>query len=298
MRTLKFEISPEYAGMKIEHYLRREKGISRKVIISLKQLPHDQGILLNGQHARTVDLINGGDVVELRLPDPPPAKGRPSDIAVNLLYEDEDVLVFDKPSDMPCHPSGGHFRDTLAHVYAAYCERCGGGGSFRPLNRLDKDTTGAVVVARNQLSAGVLWKQVQKEYVALVQGDLPEDNAIIDLPIMPEHPYAIRRIVDPDGQTATTEYRVIKRFGSHTLASFTLHTGRTHQIRVHMSYIGHPLSGDDFYGGRLDIISRQALHCRSVSFHHPITQKFLNINSPMPEDIMTALRGLEGETIV
>ncbi len=294
MRVLTFEIQPQYEGIKIEHYLRRERGISRKVIVGLKKLPHDQGILLNGQHARTIDLLKSGDVLELRIPAPPPAKGVPSQIEVPLLYEDEDVLVFDKPYNMACHPAGGHFRDTLSHVYAAYCSVQGGGGCFRPLNRLDKDTTGAVVVARNQLSAGVLWKCVQKEYIALVQGDLPKQGDIIDLPIMAEHPYAMRRIVDPDGQTAITEYRVIERFGSHTLAGFTLHTGRTHQIRVHMSYIGHPLAGDDFYGGSLELIARQALHCKSVSFNHPITGQPLYINSPMPNDINQLLKSLRG----
>ena len=234
MRILTFQIKPADHGMKIEHFLRRE-GISSRVIVKLRHMPPDQGILLNGQHARTIDLLSAGDTLNITLPQDPP-KIKPSEIKVPILYEDEDVIVYNKPFGMPCHQSGGHFFDTLAHVYAAHCLEIGEGGPFRPINRIDRDTTGTVVAAKNQVAAGFLWKQVKKRYIALVEGDLPKDSDIIDLPIMPEEPYAMHRIVDPDGQDAITEYHVLERFGSHTLAEFVLHTGRTHQIRVHMSY--------------------------------------------------------------
>ena len=159
--------------------------------------------------------------------------------------------------------------------------------------RIDPDTTGTVVAAKNQVAAGFLWKQVKKRYIALVEGDLPKDSDIIDLPIMPEEPYAMHRIVDPDGQDAITEYHVLERVGSHTLAELVLHTGRTHQIRVHMSYKGHPLAGDDLYGGSFDLMTRQALHCLWVEFPRPSDKKTVHIEAPIPEDMEKVIKKLQ-----
>ena len=294
MRILTFSIAEADHGMKIEHFLRRE-GISSRVIVKLRHMPPDQGILLNGEHARTIDLLSAGDTLNITLPQDPP-KLKPSEIQVPILYEDEDVIVYNKPSGMPCHQSGGHFFDTLAHVYAAHCLETGEGGPFRPVNRIDRDTTGAVVAAKNQIAAGFLWKRVKKRYIALVEGNVEQDSGVIDLPIMPEEPYAMHRIVDPDGQEAITEFHVLERFGSHTLCEFMLHTGRTHQIRVHMSYKGHPLAGDDLYGGRQDIIGRQALHCLWVEFPCPASKKPLHIEAEMPEDMEKVIKKLRNGT--
>ena len=290
MRILTYQIQPADQGMKIEHFLRRE-GISSRVIVKLRHMPTDQGILLNGQHARTIDLLSAGDTLAITLPQDPP-RLRPSEIEVPILYEDEDVIVYNKPFGMPCHQSGGHFYDTLAHVYAAHCLATGEGGPFRPVNRIDKDTTGAVVAAKNQIAAGLLWKQVQKRYVALLEGELPRNSGVIDLPIMPEEPYAMRRIVDPDGQQAVTEYRVLERFEGYTLAEFLLHTGRTHQIRVHMSYKGFPLVGDDLYGGKRDLMGRQALHCLWVEFCRPSDKKMIHVEAPLPDDMKNVIKTL------
>ena len=289
MRVLRFEITPEDAGKKIEWYLRGDKGISRRVVITLKNTP--DGITLNGRHARTIDLLSAGDVLEIRLPEPA-SRMRKSTRTAGILYEDKDVLVYDKPADMPCHPSGCHFNDTLANVYAAHCAEQGLSGTFRPINRLDKDTTGAVVVAKNQIAAGILWKKVNKRYLALVQGDVAKDAGVIDLPIEREQPYEQLRIVSPDGQRAVTHYRVLGRAGGHSLVECTLETGRTHQIRVHFSYLGHPLAGDTLYGGATDVMQRQGLHCGWVGFPHPVTGEQLEFDAPLHDDMKTALKML------
>ncbi len=289
MRILRYDITPQDAGKKIEWFLRGDKGISRRVVIALKNTPG--GITRNGQHARTIDLLAAGDVLEIRLPEPP-AKIRQSSKAVAILYEDCDLLVYDKPADMPCHPSGCHFNDTLANVYAAYCASKGAAGTFRPLNRLDKDTTGAVVVAKNQLAAGILWKNVRKRYLALVRGELPRDTGVIDLPIEREEPYGQLRIVSPEGQRAVTHYRVLGRAGGHSLVECNLETGRTHQIRVHFSYLGYPLAGDSLYGGDTGLLQRQGLHCGWVGFEHPVTGRQVQLSVPLHRDMETALKTL------
>lgn len=287
MRHLEYRITQPYAGKKIEWFLRGDQGISRRVVIQLKKLP--DGILLNGSHARTIDRLSEGDLLEVNLPE----TGRPmglSDREAEIAWEDDDVLVYNKPADMPCHMSGGHYNDTLANVYAAHCAAQSGEiTTFRPVNRLDKDTTGAVVVAKNQIAAGKLWKQVSKRYIALVEGVLEKDEGVIDLPIMRETPMEMLRVVDPDGQEAITEYRVLARGPAHTLVECILHTGRTHQIRVHFSYLGHPLAGDSFYGGHTDLLDRQALHCGLVSFPHPVTGETMTVRVDMHNDMKQAV---------
>lgn len=299
MTTLRFPITAEYEGEQIQHFLRFRQGISRKVVISLKHLP--EGILLNGQHARTIDLLHTGDVLEINLPETV-RRLPPCDIEVPRLWWDHDVAVFNKPSGMPVHQSGGHIYGTLASVYATLCEKEGTPGTFRAVNRLDKDTTGAVVVARHQIAAGKLWKAVTKRYVAVVQGIPAPAEGIIDLPLEREKPLELRRIVSPDGERAVTEYRVLAAApdGSCALVGFILHTGRTHQIRVHMSAHGWPLLGDELYGGDTDAFPRQALHCAGVAFTHPITGEQLCLAAPLPQDMADLLteRGIVWEPVL
>lgn len=289
MRLIRYIIEKQHEGITIEQFLRFRMGISRRVVVALKK-PAD-GILLNGSHARTIDKIKEGDSLELRLPQPE-KDIRPSDIEVETLYEDKDIIVYNKPSGMPCHRSPSHYTDTLENVYAKNCERTGEITPFRPLNRLDKDTSGAIVCAKNQIAAGKLWKNVNKEYIAVAQGLVEKDHDIIDLPIDREQPMEMLRIVTPDGQRAVTEYRVLQRCAEYTLLSFLLHTGRTHQIRVHMSHIGHPLAGDGLYGGGSTYIERQALHCAQVSFNHPITGQSITVCADLQNDMKKLLEKL------
>ena len=287
MRTIRYTIGEEDRGRTVEQFLRGKQGFSGRVLISLKKLP--RGLLLNGEHIRTVDPLAPGDVLEVNLPEG--AKGMPlCHIPVPILLEDEDVIVYNKPPGMPCHQSGGHIYGTLASVYAAHCAETGEVTPFRPLNRLDKDTTGAVVAAKNQFAAGKLWKAVKKRYFALAQGRMPFPAGLIDLPIQRERPLEMRRIVTPEGQQAVTEYHVLAEGEGVSLLGFVLHTGRTHQIRVHLSYLGRPLAGDVFYGGREEpSLGRQALHCGWVGFPHVLTGEPVEVEAPPPEDFLALL---------
>ena len=288
MATFRYTITAEDAGTEIQHFLRFRQGISRKVIISLKHLP--EGILRNGIHARTIDLLQEGDLLQITLPESP-RRLPPCEADVPRLYWDDDVAVFNKPAGMPVHQSGGHIFGTLASVYTTLCEKEGEPGTFRAVNRIDKDTTGAVVVARHQIAAGKLWKGVAKRYVAIVSGVPTPAGGLIDLPLEREIPLEMKRIVSPDGERAVTEYRVLAAAadGSCALVGFILHTGRTHQIRVHMAEKGWPLLGDELYGGPTDCFPRQALHCAGVAFTHPITGQQLCLTAPLPPDMAALL---------
>lgn len=299
MVTFRYEIPPEAAGEEIQHFLRFRQGISRKAVIALKNEP--LGILRNGLHARTVDLLAAGDVLTISLPESARALP-PCDIPVPVLFWDRDVAVFNKPAGMPVHQSGGHIYGTLASVYCTLCAAKGESGTFRAVNRLDKDTTGAVVAARHQIAAGKLWKGVTKRYVAVVKGVPEPQSGTIDLPLEQEVAMESKRIVSPDGEEAVTDYRVLSAApdGSCSLVGFVLHTGRTHQIRVHMSYMGWPLIGDELYGGPTEELQRQALHCAGVAFTHPETGEQICLTAPLPEDMAAYLakKSIDWESVL
>ncbi len=283
MRTIRYVVPPERRGWSVEQFLRRE-GFSSRMLTALRKLP--LGLLLDGGHIRTVDPLLPGQVLEVNLPEE--EKRMPAcDIPVPVLYEDEDVILYNKPAGMPCHQSGGHIYGTLSSVYAAHCAKTGIVTSFRAVNRLDMDTTGAVVAAKNQFAAGKLWKSVRKRYFALVEGRMPFPHGLIDLPVLRERPLEMRRIVDPDGQEARTEFHVLAQGDGVSLLGLVLHTGRTHQIRVHLSHLKRPLLGDVFYGGREEPgLSRQALHCGQVTFPHVITGERVTVTAPFPADLL------------
>ncbi|MEG2074753.1 MAG: RluA family pseudouridine synthase, partial [Angelakisella sp.] len=287
MRTIRYQITDEDEGRRVDDFLIRGQGISRRVIVTLKQQP--DGMMRCGIHVRTVDRLHAGDILEINLPEQ--QKRIPlCDIVVPILYEDEDVIVFNKPADMPVHQSGGHIFNTLDGVYAAHCALSGEIAPLRALNRLDKDTTGAVVAAQNQIAAGKLWKSVTKRYIAVVEGIPKPSDGTVDLPIEREIPMEQRRIVTPEGQRAVTHYRTLSQGDNAALLEFRLETGRTHQIRVHMAHIGYPLVGDTFYGSESPLISRQALHCAMVEFPHPMTGIVTTVEAPLPEDIKALLQ--------
>ncbi len=283
MRTIRYTVPPERRGWSVEQFLRHE-GFSGRMLTALRKLP--LGLLLDGEHIRTVDPLSPGQVLEVNLPEEE-KRLPPCDIPVPVLYEDEDVILYNKPAGMPCHQSGGHIHGTLSSVYAARCARTGTVTPFRAINRLDMDTTGAVVAAKNQFAAGKLWKSVKKRYFALAEGDLPFPDGLIDLPILRERPLETRRVVDPEGQEARTEFHLLARGEGVSLLGLVLHTGRTHQIRVHLSHLGRPLLGDVFYGGREEPgLRRQALHCGRVSFPQVLTGETVTVTAPFPEDLL------------
>lgn len=286
MRRFSFEIPPGYDGRKVVHYLREAAGCSAALVKRLKQAP--DGMLLNGMHIRTVDRLHTGDRLEITLHDEPkPAAVSMRDVPI--LYEDADVLVFDKPPGMPCHQSKRHQEDTLANTFAALCAARGEPMTFRAVNRLDRDTTGAVVVAKNAYAAAALGGNVEKVYLAAAGGALPQEEGRIDAPIGRPDPYNIRRAVMEGGREAVTLYRVLYRAengnGPFTLAACRLPTGRTHQIRVHMAHIGCPLIGDSLYGARMDGLGRQALHCARAAFERPDGGGMVTVEALPPDDM-------------
>lgn len=253
-------------------------GVSKRLIRKLK---HTQNaISKNGTQIKTVDTLDIGDSVVITLSD---CKMLPpnSDLHAEVLYEDEDIIVFDKPSDMPVHPSIKHYGDSLGNLFCAMYPDT----SFRPLNRLDKDTTGVCICAKNAFAANCVSKSLKKVYYAVVCGRI-EGKGVIDLPIARADGSIIMRHVSNEGQNAVTEYETVSSSagGRYTLLKIKLGTGRTHQIRVHFSHIGYPLAGDEMYGGELYDIKRQALHCAKASFVTVGGKKEV-VKSELPDDI-------------
>lgn len=260
--------------MSVQDYLMSVHGYSRRIITRLKQ--HKGDILLNSEHIRMVDVISFGDIIEIALYEDTYITPN-TNLAVNIAYEDDDVIVYDKPVDMPVHPSRNHQNDTLANVFCGYMQKQGIQATFRPINRLDRDTSGLCVVAKNALSASLLSKAVEKEYTAVVCGKVNPLKGKIDQPIIRLDDFHIKRGVDPNGQPSVTNYEVIEQNEKYSLVKIDLETGRTHQIRVHFSYIGYPLAGDDMYGGDVTDIKRHALCCNKVRFMHPTEHKEVNL---------------------
>ncbi len=283
MRKITYKISEDFDGKQVQQLLKYH-GYSRAAITSLK---HGDGLKCNGNHIRTVDILKNGDVLTVKMEDK-------TDIIPNLslniatLYEDDDIIVFDKPPFMAVHPSLKHYNDTLANYFTGLYPKM----TFRSINRLDRNTSGAVIVAKNQLAAAKLsgnpLLRPKKLYYAVVGGDITEKYGCageIIAPIARVSESIINREVRSDGQYAHTVFKVIKSSEKMSLLEISLVTGRTHQIRVHFSSIGFPLIGDDLYGGNTSLLNRQALHCGMVSFIHPVTNRLIKVEAPFPDDI-------------
>ena len=281
MRRLSFIVPAEMEGRKLKSFLRGPCGLSARLMIRLKYVP--MGIARNGEHARVIDLIHAGDRIDLSIPEDS-AFLDPVSVPLDVVFEDDDLLVVNKPAGMPVHPSPGHDTDTLANAAAAYFQQEGLFCAFRAVCRLDKDTTGLMVLAKNPYAAARLSGAVRKGYTAVCEG-LLQGSGVIDAPIRNKEGYGIRREVGEGGDPAVTHWRAVAWSGGHTVLRLWLETGRTHQIRVHMESIGHPLAGDDMYGGGLSRIGRQALHCGYASFVHPVTGQRLQLSAPVPEDM-------------
>ena len=295
MRTITYPITPAHAGMSVERYLKQQHGYSTRTLVKLKHYP--QGLQLNGRHVRTIDLLQAGDTLAVTFLDSQEHGVEHfirSNRRVEIPYEDDDLLVFNKPADMPCHQSCGHAADTLANVFAAHCDALRLDLMYRPLNRLDRDTSGAVLVAKNRFAAAKVTNNFHKTYQAILLGCPPQPQGRVDAPIRREFPEEMRRIVAPDGQRAVTNYRVLAQGTVEgqplSLVDFVLETGRTHQIRVHMAHLGCPVLGDELYGQKSELIPRQALHCRHISFPQPVTGQEIRVDCPLPADMQAVSR--------
>lgn len=214
----------------------------------------------------------------------------PTKIDLNIIFEDEYLLVINKPAGIPVHPSCNHYKNSLSNGVKYYFNSIGLNRKIRPVNRLDKDTSGLVIFAKHEYIQEMLIRQMKdntfkKEYLALLVGNLSKSSGTIDAPIRRKTGSIMEREISEDGETAISHFELIKNFENYCLVKYTLETGRTHQLRVHSKYIGHPILGDTLYGTTSDLIPRQALHAQKVTFVHPITKEALILEAPLPLDI-------------
>ena len=295
-RILSVKIENQDSGRSIAKLLRNQLGLSRTMLSALKR--RDKGIMLNNLRAYSNAILKEGDLLTLQLEEEferseniSPTKGE-----LNIVYEDEDVLIINKQPNLPVHPSKGHESDTLANIVIWYYQNKGENFKYRCVNRLDSGTSGLMAIAKNAHAHARLMLQLKngellREYLAVACGSVENDEGTIDLPIGRKPNLAtIKREVREDGNNAVTHYRVLARTKKFTLLRLQLETGRTHQIRVHMAHIGHPLVGDFLYGNEdKELITRHALHSTSITLLQPVTGKTLSFTAPMPEDMMSIL---------
>ena len=274
-------------GMAVGQFL-KERGYSRHALTLLKQT--EGGILCNGREVYLSQPLRKGDRMDLFLKEEVPEEIEPVELPFGIVYEDDDLMVVDKPADMPVHPSMKNHDNTLANAAAWYGRTKGDSFVYRCVNRLDRDTTGLLILAKHILSATGLYgqmraREIRRTYLAIVKGMIREEGTI-DLPVGRKEDSAIERMIDLEhGERAVTHYRPVRQGKDWTLIECRLETGRTHQIRVHMSSFGHPLIGDFLYGSREEQMPRQALHSWKLSFVHPIMGRPMEFVSPLPPDM-------------
>ncbi len=288
MRSLEFIIPKEYDDLKVIKYLRSEARLSSRLVNTLKRVP--DGITLNGEHIRTIDKLHEGDKLSVNIPDDEKT-AVPDNIPLDIIYEDDDILVIDKPAGLAMHPTHNHIEGTLANGVSSYFLKKGENVAFRAVGRLDKGTSGIVVCALNKYSASALSGKIQKTYYAVVGGKY-EGEGEISAPIIRPDPLKTVRAVGEGGDKAVTYWKSLWTDGEISLLEIKLGTGRTHQIRVHFSYLGTPLLGDDLYNSEDFRISRPALHCGKAELTHPVTGEKMEFSCPLPRDIAGLLDDL------
>lgn len=285
-KSFEFTVQKENDNSTLKTFLRQTCGITARSMTILKY--GEGGIFREGEELKACDLVRTGDAITLKLPVEPneiePVKGD-----LDFLFEDDYLLIVSKPAHMPVHPTKRHQHDTLANIVSYYQREKGESYVFRALNRLDMDTSGCVMIAKDRLTYALVKDSIRKIYVAVCEGVI-DSAGTIDLPIGLAEGSKIRRAATDNGAAAVTHYKPIESGYHHTLLELRLETGRTHQIRCHMSAIGHPLAGDDLYGGSLALIDRQALHCRTVSFIHPYTNEEHIIDTPVPREFLRIIK--------
>ena len=267
----------------------------------IKQLLDGGNITVNGKTEKAKYKVKSGDVIRLEEPETKTLELRPENIPLDIVYEDDDVIVINKPQGMVVHPAPGHDEHTLVNALLYHCPLSTINGTFRPgiVHRIDKDTSGLLMVAKNDKAHRSLAKQLKdktniREYVALVHGRIAEDEGTINAPIGRSLKDRKKQAVVKDGRNAVTHFEVLKRYRDYTFVKCILETGRTHQIRVHMKYIGHPLVGDPLYGPKKTIKGNgQFLHAGMLGFIHPTTGKLLIFEAPLPKIFQECLEKLD-----
>ena len=288
-RTIEYTIPESQNGLRVEQFLRR-KGYSRQNLTEIKRMP--QSILVNGIHYYMRQTLAAGDHLQVCICETESSeKIPPVKLPLNIIYEDEDILVINKPAGMPIHPSMKNYYNSLANALAWYYQDQGKPFIFRCSNRLDRDTSGLTVISKHLVSASIMAdmtkkRLVHREYLAIVKGDLTPPAGTITAPLSRKEGSIIERTVDFDhGEEAITHYKLVKKENGHSLVSLQLETGRTHQIRIHMKYLGYPLIGDYLYNPDMEHITRQALHSYHMEFPYPITGQKMTFTAPLPPDM-------------
>ena len=292
IRVFSYTISKDERSKTINDFL-KSQDFGAKILTRLRQTPDT--VLLNGQTVLLKTPIFPEDLIEIRWTEDtssehiPPVK-----LPLDIVYEDEDIMVINKPANMPIHPSLNNYENTLGNALAYYFEEKGSPFVFRCINRLDKNTTGLTIIAKNRIAGGILSASLAdkktsglyREYLAICKGCLSKTQGTINAPISRVDGSTIERKIDfENGEEAITNYSVIKEKDGHSLVSLVLETGRTHQIRVHMKYLGYPLIGDYLYNPDMERMTRQALHSYKLNFIHPITKEKMEFIAPLPDDM-------------
>jgi 23S rRNA pseudouridine1911/1915/1917 synthase len=284
-KIIKFEINSDADNKEVKYILKNRIGLSDGIITDLKKT--DAGIMLDGRPVYVNERVKEGQELIVSIFDE--RSDIPgSDVPLEILYEDEDIIALNKPRKIPTHPSLNHYDDTLANGLMQYYS--GKNFTFRAITRLDKDTSGVVLVAKNPFSATVLSRsmknaEINKQYVAIVNGVPTVASGVVNAPIKRERDSIILRCVSPDGKEAITEYETVVSCNGLSLVKLIPRTGRTHQLRVHLSHIGTPIYGDDLYGAPQRSEATR-LHCRKISFKHPTSGETIDIEAPLPDDII------------
>ncbi len=297
MNTKTFEVPMEKEGQRLDQFLADQMEHSRSFI---QNIIKDNDVLVNDVVKKANYKVSAGDTISITLPEAESTEVLPENIPLDVLYEDGDMIIINKARGMVVHPAIGNRTGTLVNALLYHCKDLSGiNGEIRPgiVHRLDKDTSGVMMAAKNDIAHVGLAEQIKEHsairtYYALVQGNIVEDKGTIKAPIGRDSKNRIKMSVDvKNGKEAVTHFTVLERYGNHTLVECKLETGRTHQIRVHMAYIGHPVVNDPFYGFRKrDFpINGQALHSRTLDVVHPVTKEKLHLEAPLPQDFLDCI---------
>lgn len=286
MTTLSFTVPPSAEGSRLGVFLRTQ-GVSASCIKAVKH--QGEGFYADGHPLHTDQPVHAGQRITFALAPEPPTTVTPQPVPFRILREDAFAAVVDKPAGVAVHPTLNHPDGTLANGWLYHLQQQGRTGVFRPVNRIDKNTSGLVLLAQNSFAAPALAAHVTKCYLALAEGCIAPQTLQIDAPIARRGDSIIGRCVRPDGKPSLTRLQVLGCAGGHTLLACQPVTGRTHQIRVHTSHLGHPLAGDTLYGGHPNLMQRHALHCVSLCYRDPVTREDVSCFCPPPRDFERAL---------
>lgn len=293
-RNIDYIIDEDSAGLRVEQFLRR-KRYSGQNLSEIKRMP--KSILVNGVHYYMRQELSKGDHLQVCICETKNSeKIPPTNLPLDIIYEDEDILVLNKPAGMPIHPSLNNYTNSMANALAYYFQSQGKPFIFRCCNRLDRDTSGLTIVSKHLVSGSILsdmtkYREVHREYLAITRGSVTPSEGTIQAPLGRKEGTIIERTVDWEhGEDAVTHYKVVKEANGHSLVSLRLETGRTHQIRIHMKYLGYPLIGDYLYNPDMEYMTRQALHSHHMEFTHPITGEHMSFTAPLPEDMARVIQ--------